>query len=326
MSEASAYVEYCRMLARRGSVNDLPEDTPAFRKIKAAVGSTDPTAFRNASTEFVRLVEAQTVIGQMTGWTPAPPFTPVADLDASPTGTFIGEGLAIPATKLPVSTLTTEVSKLATIVAFDARTLASLDPRARRLFESALVAWLRVLEDREFLSATPAVVGTRPAGILADATLVPSSGTTPDDIRTDVAALFAAVSSGLPRAPYYICSPGTAQVLLASDPPGMHVSGTDGLGIGLVPVVTSLAAANKIILIDAGRLVVVDELLEVAGSTHAAVEMDDAPVGSAAGPTGAALVSGWQTNTAFLRAVRLIWWALTTDDAVAYTEVAGAGS
>ena len=128
MLEASAYVEYVRTLARRGSIHDLPDDTPAFRKIKAAVGTTDPAAFRNASTEFVRLLEAQTVIGQMAGsWIPAPPFTPVVDLDASPTGTFIGEGLAIPATKLPVVTLTTEVGKLATIFAFDSRTLTNLD-------------------------------------------------------------------------------------------------------------------------------------------------------------------------------------------------------
>jgi hypothetical protein len=325
MHEASAYVEYVRMLARRGSLHDLPDDTPAFRKIKAAVGSTDPTAFRHASTEFVRLLELQTILGQMRGsWWPAPPFTPVVDLDASPTGTFIGEGGAIPATKLPVVTLTTEVGKLGTIFPFDTRTLTSLDPKARRLFESAFVAWLRVLEDREFLSTTAAVPGTRPAGILHDATLVPSSGSTPEDVRTDVAALFAAVSGGMPRAPYYICSPGTAQVLLAMDPPGM-VSG-DGLAVGVVPVITSLAAGTHIILIDAGRLVVVDELLEVAGSTQAAVEMDDAPTGSSAVPTGAVMVSGWQTTTSFIRAIRYLWWALTTDDAVAYTDVAGAGS
>ena len=127
------------------------------------------------------------------------------------------------------------------------------------------------------------------------------------------------------RAPHFICSPATAQTLLGMDPPGM-VSGSDGLAVGVVPVVTSVAAGTKIILIDAGHLVVVDELLEVAGSTQAAVEMDDAPIGSAVGPTGAALVSGWQTNTSFIRAVRLLWWALMTDDAVAYTEVAGAGS
>ena len=326
MLEASAFVEYARALARGGSAHDLPDDTPAFRKIKAAVGSTDPTAFRNSATEFVRLLELQTVIGQMAGsWMPAPPFTPVVDLDASPTGTFIGEGLAIPATKLPVVTLTTEVGKLATIFPFDARTLTNLDPRARRLFESAFVAWLRVLEDREFLSTTAAVPGTRPAGILNGATLVPSSGSTPDDLRADVAALFGEVSSGMARAPHFICSPATAQTLLGMDPPGM-ASGSDGLAVGVVPLVTSVAATNRIILIDAGRLVVVDELLEVAGSAVAAVEMDDAPTGSSAVPTGASMVSGWQTNTAFIRAIRYIWWALTTDDAVAYTEVAGSGS
>ena len=322
LQEASAFIEYTRMLARRGQVDDLP-DTPPLRKIKAAVAMADHAALRNAATEFVRLVDQGTVIGQMAaGWLPAPPFVPVVAPDVDPTGTFVGGGAPIPATTLPITSLTTEIAKLATIFPFDQRTLASPDPRARRLFETSFVNWLRVLEDREFLSATAAIPGTRPAGILSAAPEL--GGGSPSSLATDLAALYAYVSGGHPLAPYFIASSRAALHLTllegGAEFPDAKITGGS---IGGVPLITADAAANKIILVDAARLVVVDELLDVAASTLAAIQMDDAPTNSAVTGLGAALVSGWQTNSVFVRAVRYLWWALTTADAVAFTEIAG---
>ncbi len=42
---------------------------------------------------------------------------------------------------------------------------------------------------------------------------------------------------------------------------------------------------------------------------------------SASGTGATAVVSGWQTNTAFLRATRLITWKTLSDDGVAYVEL-----
>ncbi len=315
MIAATAFVDFCRMLARGGRLEDLPDREP-YRRLKAAVGTSDDAALRSSSAEFIRLIEQGTVIGQMAGaWLPAPPYVPIVDGVDAPAGTFIASGHAIPVAKLALTTTMTEISKLAEIIAFDRRTLESLDPRARTLFERRFVNRLRTLEDREFLSATAAIPGQRPAGILAGAASI-SGGAS---IAEDVSNLFAAVSGGHPIAPYYICSGRTAQYLAGLNPPPLRVSSTGAPVIGVVPVALSPAAANTIILIDAAHLVVVDELLEVASSTAAAIEMSDTPMNSAATGAGAQLVSGWQTNTAFVRAVRYLWWAVTAADAVAFT-------
>jgi len=324
--EAAAFLDYARMIALRTRqmdrrLEDLP-DTPQHRRIKAAVGASDHAALRNVASEVVRLVQRKTVIGQMVGWTPAPPYVPVIDIDDEPpVGTFIPPGGAVPVAHLPITSAMTEPGTLGEIFGFDTRVLASMDPRARRLFESQFIWRLRKLEDKEFLSATAAVAGERPAGILADATLVPSSGTTPEDLRADLDALYAAVSGGEPRAPYYITSGRVAQRLAHLESSGIQVTDA-GLRIGAVPVVTSAQAGDHLILLDASRLIVTDELLEIDASAVAAVEMSDTPIGSSAVPTPASLVSGFQTNTTFIKALRLISWVLTTDTAVAYTELA----
>jgi hypothetical protein len=96
--------------------------------------------------------------------------------------------------------------------------------------------------------------------------------------------------------------------------PNARVDGTgDVCGI---PLLTSRAAGNRLILIDPTELVVVDNGLDVTVSTQAAVAMDDNPSAGAA-----QLVSGYQTGTAFLKFVRRLWWALLRADAVAYTTI-----
>ena len=112
MLEASAFLDFTRTLARGGRLDDLPDREP-YRRLKAAVGTSDDAALRQSSAEFVRLVEQGTVIGQMAGaWLPAPPYVPIVDGDDAPSGTFIASGQAIPVAKLAFTTLTTEISKL----------------------------------------------------------------------------------------------------------------------------------------------------------------------------------------------------------------------
>lgn len=91
----------------------------------------------------------------------------------------------------------------------------------------------------------------------------------------------------------------------------------DGIGdIAGIPLLTSRAAANKVILIDAARLAVVDDGLEIDFSGAASVQLYDNP---SAGPLS--LVSAWQTNSAFIRLTRFLSWTLAANDAVAFTEI-----
>jgi len=312
-----AYLAYARNKAlRRRPDADLP-DTPGGRAVKAAIGSTDDAALRNVSSSYLALVQRETILGRMQGaYLSAPPLAPIVDVNENLiAGGFVAEGKGIPLAKMPIGTIVTEKAKLAALMAFDKRTLE----QAPRIFESALTNVLRRLEDRELLSSTAAVANVRPAGLLNGVAAVGNAATS---LPEKLAAVFAACSSGSPRAPFLVVSAGTALALAAvnggSAYPAAAVNGRGNLAG--IPLLVSAAAGTKIIEIDAGHLVVVDELLEVAESEQAAIEMSDTPTGDAIAPAGGTLISMYQTNAAVIRATRFVWWKPTTPDAVAFCE------
>jgi hypothetical protein len=82
-----------------------------------------------------------------------------------------------------------------------------------------------------------------------------------------------------------------------------------------VPVLTTPAAGNKVILIDASCLIVTDEGLLIDRTEHASVELSDSP------SSPSTLVSGFQGNLALLKVTRYLHWTFTAADAVAYLEL-----
>jgi hypothetical protein len=95
--------------------------------------------------------------------------------------------------------------------------------------------------------------------------------------------------------------------------PNARVDGTgDVAGIRLL---TSRAAANQLVLVDAGRLSVVDEGLEVDRSPAGAVQLSDTP------SSPASLVSALQTSTELIRLTRYLSWTRAGDDVVAFTTI-----
>ena len=73
---------------------------------------------------------------------------------------------------------------------------------------------------------------------------------------------------------------------------------------------------------DAGRLIVVDDLLELRGSNAASVQMVDDPTNSSSPATPTSLISLFATNSTGLQIMRQIWWGLTRSDAVGFVEFA----
>ena len=141
----------------------------------------------------------------------------------------------------------------------------------------------------------------------------------PGDLETAIAEMFAYVTDGQAVAPYFITSPRVALwMALQRTSTGARFPDArfKGGSIGGIPLLTSAGAGNKLILVDAGKLLTVDEGLELQGSRQAAIQMSDAP---ALGGTN--IVSAFQTNTVFVRIMRFVHWTLVTDDAVAYTEI-----
>jgi hypothetical protein len=171
-------------------------------------------------------------------------------------------------------------------------------------------------EDRELVSAEAAVAQVRPAGLLYGLSAVGAGS--PASLEDDIVALWEAVSDAEPIAPYFVLSQRGALYLASLRHDGVprfpNVTVTGGSITG-VPVVISRAAANLLMLIDAGKIAVADSGLDVAPSTETAVLMDDQP------STPSNLVSIWQTDSIALRFTRWLNWGLAGDDAVAYLEL-----
>jgi hypothetical protein len=131
--------------------------------------------------------------------------------------------------------------------------------------------------------------------------------------------MFAYVSDGAPLRPFLITSPRAALWMSLQRTesgarfPNARVDGTgDVAGIRLL---TSRAAGNQLVLVDAGRLAVVDEGLEVDRSPAGAVQLSDTPTA----PTS--LVSALQTSTVLIRFTRYLSWKCAGDDVVAFTTI-----
>ena len=80
-----------------------------------------------------------------------------------------------------------------------------------------------------------------------------------------------------------------------------------------MPVLLSRAAGAKVVLIDAAKLAVTDEGLEVVSSTQTSVQMYNTPT-----PGASSVFSMFMTNTAALRFVRYVHWENLSSDAVSF--------
>lgn len=313
---AKAQFDYIRCKLMRLSIDHLP-DSPQHRQIKAAVTVSTQTGlpdYRATSDVIIRL--ARTLLGQM-GISSSEPNTIGFDIPADPQGGFVAEGKPIPASKLALGSARTMVARIATIFGLDDTLVRATEGRAARDFERCLTNVIRRIENRELLGTQAAVAGERPEGLLHNAPDL-SEGS-PAGLETAVQNLFAYVSDGDPVRPFFICSPRAALYLSLQRHdggaafPGVRVTGGD---IGGVPLLTSGAAGNKLVLVDAGRLFVVDEGLEVDSSRGAAIQLSDSPTD---GPAN--LVAAFQTNTIYSRLQRWIGWTKAGDDVVAFIEI-----
>lgn len=298
-------------------------DLEAFRKAAvAAVGPNGSLEQLRHSREFVTLVERRTVLGQLPGTLKAPPFTGVPQPVDEPEAEFVADGAPIPVASLSFTSPTTDVAKIALIVGLSKELTRSADPRALDLIQHHLIRGLRLAEDRKFLDANPAVLRERPAGLLYG--LSPVGGGSPSSLADDLEELVTAVRDGDADSPAFVLSRRGAAYLASlrtngvPEFPQLGILGGNIIGI---PAIISRAAGNKLILVDGSAVAVVDEGMLVERAENAAVRMDTAP-----GSGHVQVVSGFQTNTTFVRLVRCLSWSLLTDDCVAYLELPIGGS
>ena len=287
--------------------------------MKAAVTAAGLSGFpdaRSTTDAILKLAEPRRLLAQL-GGIPSEPNTVVYDIPMDPAGGFVPENEPIPMIAISGASVRTGIGKIAAIYGLDEGLVRATEGRMRSVFDQTITRLIWLLENRELLSSTAAVPNGRPAGLLASAP--DFGGGSPGDLETAIADMFAYVTDGQAVRPFFIMSPRAAlwaalqRTETGARFPHVKITGGDIAGI---PLLVSAAAGNKLILIDAGKLLVVDEGVQIEGSRQAAVQMSDTP---SVGATN--VVAAFQTNTMLVKIQRYVHWTLVTDDAVAYTEI-----
>ena len=309
----TVYIDYLKALGLRLPFEDYPA---AIRKssVSAIVLPTDPGVAAGAAA-FVERLQATTVLGQLDA-VRVPVNTPIFNITPEADGAWLQDGSKMPLASLSLATARTSAAAIVSMIALTVEALRT----SGAYLERRALSVLRHSENAFALDTTAATTGLRPAGLLSAAPSI--SGGSPDGIGEAVSNLIAFVSNGAAAAPAFVASPrGIAYLALLRDGAGSAlfpnlsvVTGGTLLGIKMI---SAPEAGNRLVLIDGATVAVSDDGLEIVASENAAVQMDNAASGSGA----TAVVSGWQTNTAFLRATRRITWKTLSDDGVAYLEL-----
>jgi hypothetical protein len=196
-----------------------------------------------------------------------------------------------------------------------------------------LAAALRERLDEDFINpAKTAVAGISPASITNGADTVASSGDTADDVRLDIRALWAkyTAANNPPSSGVWVMSSNNAVALaMMTNPLGQPEFGSmqmSGGSLGGMPVIASDYVSNIVVLLNAADIYLADEGgIDVKSSTEASLEMNDAPTHDSITPTGASLVSMFQTNSTAILAERTINWLRRRDPSVVYLTGVGWG-
>lgn len=241
-------------------------------------------------------------------------------------GYWVGEGKAKPLTSITGARTTLTPLKVANICVLSEEVIRDSSPKADVIIRDELARALMERLDTDFVDpAKGASSGVSPASITNGATTAASVGTDEDDVRTDVKTLFDAFidANNPPNNGVWIMSTQNALSLgLMVNPlgqpsfPGVNMLGGNMFGI---PIIASEYAGNNVVLLNASDIYLADEGgMAVDMSMEASLEMSDAPANTVTVPTGAQLVSMFQTNSVAIRAERTINWARRRSSGVAY--------
>ena len=282
--------------------------------------------------DFVEYLRPQTILGRF-GANGVPNLRnvgfrlPLIGQTSGGAGYWVGEGQAKPLTKFDFSRTTLEPLKVANIAVASKEVLDYSNPSADAIIRDSLVDALRERLDIDFIDPSKvAVAGVSPASITNAATPIRSTGSTADNVRADIRALFGAfiAANNAPTSGVWIMSATTALALsLMLNPlgqpefPGISMTGGTLFGLPVivsehVPTVTgSTDPADDgayVVLVNAQDIYLGDEGgFSVDFSREASLQMDDAPSNPTTGAT--VLVSLWQRNLVGFLAERTINWA-----------------
>lgn len=279
------------------------DDIAMIRRATSPVASTTDPAYAGAlvgisqlEAGFIEIVYSASLLGRIPGARRSPFNCKVPVQDAGAAYAWVGEGAPKPVSQQIYNDGTTLTrTKAATILTFTHEYLRAISDATAAGMQRVLVNGLTNFTDTQLLSTSPATPAS-PAGILNGVVGVPSGST---GLQDDLLALFADFFSKRPAASSVsiIASPAKAVQIAAA-------TNWSSSGVG-VPILTSAAAADNIIVLDGDGLVFADDGIEIDVAREASVQMVDNP-----GTPDATTVfrSLWQDNQVGLKSERFVNW------------------
>lgn len=310
------------------------DQTPIVAQcLKAAVGAGTSSASawaddlvynQNLTGDFIEYLRPATIIGQIPGLRRVPFNVRVGSISSGGTAYWVGQGAAIPLSKIQTDQLTLERTKAAGLMSITQELALDSSPSAEMLVRDDLRDTIAAFLDARFVNPSwAAVANVSPASITNGVTPITPSGTTAAALRTDIASLFAGfISNNINTAGGVWIMTGTSAlaVSMMTNSLGQQefntITPSGGTFMGY-PVVVSQSSnvsgsptiGNLIIFAIPREIMLADEGgVDIEVSNQASLEMDDAPANNAASGTGAQLVSMFQTNSIAIRAIRYINW------------------
>jgi len=292
--------------------------------------------YQNFAGDFVEYLRPRTILGQFgQGNVPSLNRIPfnvrIAGQTTGGNAYWVGEGAPKPLTAFDFTATELRWNKIATIAVLTNELIRFSNPSAERLVRDGLAAAVIERADIDFIDpAKTLVANVSPASITNGATAIPSSGSTADDVRADIQALWAPfiAARNAPRNAVYIMDSTTALALsLMLNPlgqtefPGLTMNGGTFMG---VPVVVSdylpvSSAGGMVVLVNASDIWLADDgQVTIDSSREASLQMLDNPTNNSATGTPTTMVSMFQTNSTAFLAERFINWARRRASGVAY--------
>jgi HK97 family phage prohead protease len=281
---------------------------------------------------FLEYLRPRTILGQFgTNGVPAltsVPFrVPIVTQTGAGAGYWVGEAKAKPLTSFAFTRTTLSPLKVANICVLSMENIRFSDPKSDAIVRNQLAEALRARLDTDFITPSKtAVSNVSPASITNGAASIVSTGDDADDIRLDIRSLLAKfnAANNPPSSGVFIMTSACAQALaMMTNPLGQQefptMRATGGTVYGMPVIVSDYVPSAVVVLVNASDVFLADDGdVSIDTSMEASLEMSDAPAHDASTPTGASLVSLWQTNSVGVKAERIINWMRGRTQSVAY--------
>jgi len=281
-----------------------------------------PLVITNYLNDFLTLLRPLTLLGRIPGLRHVPFNVSMPAQTAGGTYKWVGQGKWKPVTNAQYASVTLSFAKASGIIVLTEELVRLSTPSAEAAVRDELVKGAQAFLDVQLVDSTvAAVANVNPASITNGVTGTAAGGTTPAFARSDIAARIAAmVVLGYPVNELVILMSesigfnlGLALNAVGSPLfPGLNASGGSIIG---VPVVTSQAVGNQVIIAHAPSILMADENgVEIDISREASLQLDSAPTDPP--DATAVLTSLWQANLVALRVERWITWGKARSTAV----------